>query len=349
MWATGGSFDACFTEYLDVLVPLFEPAQDNVVALFEFVCCLLHPSGVQGVDENPLLESTAFIDDLTVFSRQDLPVHNFEHPDRTRARLALLSYCHLTEADFFYELLVNLLRVRCGERWALAPFADLAQVVKAKKGGTEKRIQPSPNKKIKRISEYATKAGMPSVNETFKQIYLPAVRNAVFHADYTITDTDFHMMRDYYHSPRGYLTRDVPLPELLTVVDRTFAFYYALLNRHRLATANFTHLKNKAVPFNHYLKGLIEFLFEDATICGFHVYWPNRQSAQFTRTTRGCHAINLCPNIQGGLSIDVGTYPTNPGPFSPLVENGQQPAYTPTAGRTTPPYWPNNREPIPLD
>jgi hypothetical protein len=255
----------------------------------------------------------------------------------------------LAEADFFYELLTNLLRVQCGEQWALAPFHDLVQVNKAKKGSTEKRVQPSPNKKIKRINEYATKAGMPSVTVAFRDIYLPQVRNALFHADYTITDTEFHMMRDLYLSPHGYLTHDVPLTELLTVVDRTFAFYYALLNRHRLATARFAHLKNKAIAFDHRLKGLIEFLFENDEICGFHVYWPNRQSAEFTRTTTGCHAINLWPNIQGGLNIDVGMYATSPGVFSPLVENGAQPAYAPTTGRTTPPYWPNDPAPIPLE
>jgi hypothetical protein len=345
MWMTGGSFDAYLAEYLDVLSPLFEPPED-VVGLFEYLCCLLHPSGVQGLDENPLLESIALIDDLTVFSRQDLPVQDFEHPDRTRARLALLSYCHLTEADFFSELLINLLRVRCGEQWALAPFNDLVQVTKAKSGGTEKRVQPSPSKKIKRINEYATSAGMPGVTAAFKDIYLPQVRNAVFHADYTITDHDFHMMRDQYHSPHGYLTRDVPLTELLTIVDRTFAFYYALLNRHHLATARFGHLKNKAIPFDVALKGLIEFLFEDDVICGFHMYWPNRQSAEFTRRTTGCHAINLWPNVQGGLNIEVGMYATKPGRFSPLVEKGEQPAYSPTTGRTITPYWPSDLVPI---
>jgi hypothetical protein len=348
MWVTGGSFDASLAGYLDALSPVFEPPENNVTGLFEFVCCLLHPSGVQGLDENPLLESTALIDDLTVFSRQDLPLQDFAHPDRTRARLALLSYCHLTEADFFYDLLINLLRVRCGEQWALAPFNDLVRVIKPKKGA-EKRVQPSPNKKIERIDDYASKAAIPSVTAAFKDIYLPQVRNAVFHADYTITETDFHMMRDLYLSPYGYLTRDVPLTELLTVVNRTFAFYYALLNRHRLATVRFAHLKNKAIPFDHRLKGLIEFLFENEEICGFHVYWPNRQSAEFTRTTTGCHAINLSPHIQGGLSISVGMYATTPGPFSPLVENGAQPTYTPIPGRTSSLYWPNNLAPIPVE
>jgi len=59
--------------------------------------------------------------------------------------------------------------------------------------------------------------------------------------------------------------------------------------------------------------------------------------------------MNLWPNLQGGLNIDAGIYATNPGPFSALVENGQQPAYTPTPGRTTPPHWPNNLAAIPLE
>jgi hypothetical protein len=236
MLATGPDTpsDAYFREYLDLLEPLFEPVQDhNAAALFEFVCCLVHPTGVEGAEDNPLLESTALIDDLTVFSHQDLPADDFAHPERTRARLALLSYCHLTEVDFFYELLTNLLRVRCGEQWALAPFADLARMVKAKEGmGTEKRRPPSPKTKIKRIGEYATKAGMPQISAVFKDIYVSEIRNAVFHADYTVSGTTFHINRDYYHPPHGYLTRDVPLSEILTIVERSFAFYYALLNRH---------------------------------------------------------------------------------------------------------------------
>ena len=153
-------------------------------------------------------------------------------------------------------------------------------------------------------------------------------------------------MRDYWHSPK---VLDVSLPELLTLVDRSFAFYYSLLNRHQLARGRFTNLKDKAFPFDLRLKGLIEFLFEDDLVCGFRVYWPNQQQAQFTRTTKGSHAINIWPELQGGLNIEVGIYATIPGPFSPLVGSGQQPTYTPAPGRTTPPYWPSNREPVLLE
>lgn len=342
--------DAHFRQYLALLAPLFKPVDDtNLGDLFEFVCCLVHPSGVEGTDENHLVETTALIDDLDAFSGQNLLGSDFAHPERTRARLALLSYCHLTEGDFFYTLLVNLLRVRCGERWALAPFADLARPIKAKKGAdTGRRIPPSPNKKIARLHEYATKAGMPEVSAALKDVYISEIRNAVFHADYTLSDAEFHMIKDYYHSPKGYLTRDVPLPELLALVDRSFAFYYAILNRHVLARGGFAHLRDKAFPFDLRLKGLIEFLFEDDLICGFRVYWPNQQQAQFTRTSNGSHALNMWPEVQGGLNIEVGMYATAPGPFSPLVENGQQPVYTPAPGRTTPPYWPCDGQPVPL-
>jgi hypothetical protein len=176
MWTMDSEnlFDAHFAEYSALLAPLFEPAEPPGMAeLFEFVCCLVQPSGVEGLDENPLLESTALIDDLTAFARQDLPGRDFAHPRRTRARLALMSYCHLTEADFFYQLLVNLLRVRCGEKWALSPFYDLGRPVKSKKNAEPgKRMPASPSQKIARVCEYAAKGGMPKIAAVLKGIYL---------------------------------------------------------------------------------------------------------------------------------------------------------------------------------
>ncbi len=342
-----GQFSDYFTRYLGLLAPLFEPNRDgDVRELFEFLCCLVHPAGIESADENPLVETIALIDDLGALARQNLPVRDFEHPDRTRARLALLSYCHLTEVDFFYSLVANLLRIRCGERWALAPFADLARPVETKKkaGGSGKQVPPSPRKKITRIHEYSIKAGKQEVSAALKEVYLSEIRNAIFHADYTLSDTEFHMVKGYYHSPEGYLTRDVPLPELFALIDRGFAFYYALLNRHELARGRFVSLKNKAFPFDMKLKGLIEFLFERDLVCGFRFYWPNRQIAQFIRTSSGSHALNVWPSVKGGLNVDVGLYAGSPGPFSPLVENGQQPAYSPAPNRVIQPYWPVNSD-----
>ena len=332
-----------------MLAPLFEPVHGaDVRELFELVCCLVHPAGVEGLDENPLFETTALIEDLIAFSRQNLLVTDFDHPERTRARLALLSYSHLTEGDFFYSLLINLLRVRCGEQWASAP-ADLSRPIKTKKGiGAEKRIPPSPNKKIARLHEYVQKAGMPEVSAALKDIYISEIRNAVFHADYTLSDTEFHMIRDY-----GTLRRATARETTTSRTPHSCRPQLSILLRAPqsppTSKRKITNLKDKAFPFDLRLKGLIEFLFEDDLVCGFRVYWPNQQQAQFTRTTKGSHAINIWPELQGGLNIEVGIYATMPGPFSPLVESGQQPTYTPAPGRTTPPYWPSNREPVLLE
>jgi hypothetical protein len=190
VWTDGDLFGGCFSEYLDLFAPLFAPRRHNVQDVFEFVCCLVHPSGIQSSDEDPLFETTAFIEDLVAFARQSHMVNGVDHPARARARLGLLSYCHLTEGDFFYTLLVNLLRVRCAESWTHAPFADLSRPLGAKKGA-QKKIPASANKKITRIQDYAQRADMAGVSTALSNVYLSAIRNAVFHADYTLTDTRF--------------------------------------------------------------------------------------------------------------------------------------------------------------
>jgi len=78
---------------------------------------------------------------------------------------------------------------------------------------------------------------MSEISAALNEIYKSEIRNAVFHADYTLTDSYFHMVRGHWLSPKGYLTRDVPVEELLRTIDRAFAFYYAVLNRHELARA----------------------------------------------------------------------------------------------------------------
>ena len=94
MWTTGpdGPFDAYFTQCLALLAPLFEPVHGaDVRELFELVCCLVHPAGVEGLDENPLFETTALIEDLIAFSSQNQLVTDFDHPERTRSCRTVIS------------------------------------------------------------------------------------------------------------------------------------------------------------------------------------------------------------------------------------------------------------------
>jgi len=86
MWITSteGPFDQYFQESLGLLAPLLEPPRNaDRRSLFEFVCCLVHPSGVEGLDENPLLETTALIEDLVALASRELLAENFDEPHRT--------------------------------------------------------------------------------------------------------------------------------------------------------------------------------------------------------------------------------------------------------------------------
>ena len=85
-----------FDRYVEALGALFDPDQHmGVDRLFEFVCCLIRAGGIEDQGWDPILESTALIDDLSRLSTEPLDPQKYAHPERTRARLALLSYCHV--------------------------------------------------------------------------------------------------------------------------------------------------------------------------------------------------------------------------------------------------------------
>jgi len=110
--------------YAEVLNPLFDSSLFMVSdRLFEFVCVLVRSAGVEGPDWDPWYESHATLEDLGNLARLDLPRELFPDPDRTRMRLSLLSYCHLTEMDLPYALVANLLRLRLGKKYDINPFS----------------------------------------------------------------------------------------------------------------------------------------------------------------------------------------------------------------------------------
>ncbi len=329
-------------EYVRKLQPLFDPnACDGINQTFEFVCSLVRVGGVELGDLDPFNESQALVQDLIALSHVPQASESFPKPDRTRARLAIMSYCHLTEVGFFYQLLANLLRVRSGKRFHFDPFRDLW--IRRKRGDP---IPPSTTTKIRRVVQLATECGFTGLDEIFNDIYQKDIRNAVFHADYALTETDFVMRnKGLYKSRKGYLTPAIEFDELEDLIDRSFAFYSALLSLHNGARSTFRPFQNKLLPFDPHYKGLLELLFEDSVLSGFHVYWPNGSHCEFSRTKEGTRASNLHPSIKGGIELFVGLYASNRGPFSPLVEHDQEPHYTPRQGWTRAPHWPEDLKP----
>ncbi len=145
------AFSARIRHYAESLNPLFDPKPHmNTDRFFEFVCVLVRSSGIEDAGWDPWYESQAILNDLLALATLELPADKFPEANRTRLRLGLLSYCHVTEMDLPYALLANLLRLRLGEKYDINPFRGLARFIG--KGHRARLILPSPRKKIELIS-----------------------------------------------------------------------------------------------------------------------------------------------------------------------------------------------------
>ena len=331
--------------YAEVLNDLFDPRPHmKVERLIEFVCALVRAGGVQGPGWEPWYESKAVIDDLENLAAMHLPPEKFPNSERTRARLALLSYCHITEMDLPYFLLANLLRLRSGQRYSMGPFDDLARPMGKKTGIFQQFIPPSPSKKIKRIKELAEQAKMPRIAEALAEIYDTVIRNAVYHSDYILHEQKMHLRKSQRKSKnRGYFSPVVEFEELATLIRDTFAFYTALFSLYDRCRQSFTTgFKNIFLPYDLYYKGILELLFDNRDgLAGFRVYWPNGSYGEYSRAESGCGGQNIEFNPDGSINFMVGLHASNPGTFSPLVEHGSTPNYPLCPGTDVRPYWPD--------
>jgi hypothetical protein len=334
--------DPPFHRYVKALEPLFQLSQDSSVGverLFQYVCCLVRTGGIEAPDSDPILESAALIDDLRALSALSLDPETFKHPDRTRGRLALISYAHVTEGDFFYRMLASLAKVRAGLKYDISPFADLWR----KQG--DRSVPPAVSAKIRMVNELASKVGVDT-QSLIEEFYFKDIRNAVFHADYALTDTEFVMRGGGLHKVKeGYFTSAVPLDELSEIIFNTFEFYRAIMALHQRARRQLRDFKNKVLPYDLHYKGLLELLFEDDLVAGFRTYWPNGSRSEFSRTRDGSRAINVVLEKDGSVNFMVDLYARHPGTFSPLVEHDANPLYTPAPGHTTAPHWPDDLKP----
>jgi hypothetical protein len=337
------AFKARIFHYGEVLNPLFDPRPHmKVDRFFELVCVLVRSSGIQDAGWDPWHESQAILNDLLTLAAIDLPREKFPDADRTRLRLGLLSYCHVTEMDLPYALMANLLRLRLGMKYDISPFRDLHHVTG--KGAKARVVPPSPTKKIERISKLAEDANLPEIASAIKTIYDSAIRNAIYHSDYTLTDQELRLLAGSRFSPKqGVYTPVVELEELNKIVLEAFAFYRALFGLYQRCLSSFGDFKEKLLPYDFHYKGILELLFDaEASLSGFRVYWPNEGLSEYSRSRSGCAGSNLTFDADGSINFFVGLYASKPGSFSPLVEDGASPSYPTVPGTKARPHWPED-------
>jgi hypothetical protein len=347
---TERSEDTVFKErvryYAEILNPLFDSSLFMTTdALFEFVCVLVRPSGIMGPEWDPWYESQDILDDLGNLATLDLPTALFPDPARTRVRLSLLSYCHLTEMDFPYALVANLLRIRLKLKYHVAPFGDLYTAVDKKNPSPLQRMRPpSPRKKLDRIKKLADGAKLGGVSHAFESIYDRAVRNAVYHSDYTLSHGQLRLLGDFHLSKtKGYSSPVIEWDELAELFTNTFAFHTALFSLYDRCRKSFGDFVNAFVPYDGHYKGVLQLVFDDEQrLMGFRVYWPNGTLGQHSRTKDGSIGVNTRFDPDGSVNFMVGLYASNRSAFSPLVESGQEPVYSIIPGTTCRPHWPED-------
>ena len=338
------SFRSRIRHYAEILNPLFDPTPHmKSGGFFEFVCSLVRAAGMQGPEWDAFDESEAVLDDLTNLARLELPVERFRDPNRTRIRLALLSYCHLTEMDLPYEVIANLLRNRLGRKYDTEPFLDL-MFSAGKKGTRRLKSPPSPTMKIRWIRQLGQQAGLPDIGTAFDRFYDNIVRNAVSHSDYILAEGELRLLKANRLSRRsGCASPVVEWAELIELVTETFAFYNALFALYERCRKSFGDFRNAFLPFDAHYKGLLQLVFdEEERLIGFRAYWPNGSLSEYTRSRKGSTAMNLDFGADRSIGLMVGEYASRPGNFSPLVEHDRAPLYAEIPGTTSRPHWPDD-------
>ena len=79
---------------------------------------------------------------------------------------------------------------------------------------------------------------------------------------------------------------------------------------------------------------------DEGLMIGFKVHWPNGGDSFYRRGRDRVDMVNCHLDFEGEtIALFVGMYARERDGFSPLVEKGSEPKYSPVEGSSTPPKW----------
>lgn len=340
-------------QYDHALAPLFTDL--HRVSAFEYASTLVRVGGMADAGWDAVEESSEFLEDLSALTQPGSQLAGVRDPEKTRWRLRLVSYAHVTEMDAPYELLANLFRLRLGMRYSSIPFQIPARgdggngkrSKKQKPGAVQSAPPPSPSQKIDSIKELAKAAGFPKVGDAFGEFYFAALRNAIDHSDYVLHQNELRLLKGFLPTARGgaSLSPVVPFDRLEDFFARATAFYRTLFDLAYRTRAGFADLKGECFrgeffPGQTALKGLLEFLIDGhGLLCGWKIHWPNQLDSTYRRTAIGREAVNMFNTPDGAVEFMPGEYFAEHDSFSPLIPRGTSPRYTLSEGVSRPPTW----------
>lgn len=176
--------DEAVVRYLTTFDKAFTAASEKCEA--EFVKALLRVSSLQNVGWDPYETTLRAVPAMV--GLHDLIPTGDQHYETSR-HLALWTYGHIVEASEPPAMLADMLHIADGGWFMPLRFADVP-VRKPKPGEDEFAVPRRPmrfqDEKLPVIEELAAAVGMPDVLEPIREVWDRDLRNAVFHADYTI-------------------------------------------------------------------------------------------------------------------------------------------------------------------
>jgi len=193
------SYVEALPRYLSALDTAFERAKE--VSEFNLLFSIFAIRGLQDAGWDPYETTTKAIGIIK-------EVHDGDIGGEASRHLGLWLYGHIMEASEPYEFLANLISVTTGGRFNNEHFPPRPNGAPL-----------SPQIKINQLEEQAREAGLPNVIVPMRDAWDRDLRNAIFHADYSLYGPEVRTIRP----PRIY-THD----EITTLINRAMACHEAI-------------------------------------------------------------------------------------------------------------------------
>jgi hypothetical protein len=165
---------------------------------------------------------TSALKETNTYADQILALVSAPIDEYLKIRLYLSLYCHLTELDDFYSILINLLNIVDGKRCTSHPL----------------KVQKNPSQKVEVIRNYATRLGYSDLAAAVDKLLIPVVRNAFFHSDYCLHKDEFHIIqgekdnsgRDKGVLIGGAIYKEIPLRWLTPRLNFSVNFIFCVID-----------------------------------------------------------------------------------------------------------------------
>ncbi len=201
--------------YMTILDRAFTKAKEKCES--EFIFCLLRMKG-HDVGWDPFETTLRGIPEIVDIAKNTT--------GEALNHLFLWIYGHILEASEPYELIANLLDVANNETYRTCKFHNKNKTKKNPIG-----TPMTPGEKIAILKSMSKKVGLNDIVLPLEECWNRNLRNAIFHADYSFHKDGISILKPEQ--------RTYPKETVLTLVNRTLAYHYALTSLYEIHISSY--------------------------------------------------------------------------------------------------------------